>query len=92
VKTTEPQITFAHKSGMKYNAMAEDKQTEKKKPGWFAWFGAQFCCCGCFVLLLGLGGPAPLIPFFFPALFISSEENLPTAEHLSPEATNLSFY
>ena len=33
-----------------------------------------------------------MIPFFFPALFISSGEHLPQAEHLSPEATNFSFY
>ncbi|MGL4595765.1 MAG: hypothetical protein ACRC2T_10350 [Thermoguttaceae bacterium] len=52
-------------------------------------------CCGCgclFLLLFGLGGPAPLIPFFFPALFTSSGEHLPTAKQFSPEATNYSFY
>ncbi|GHT44301.1 hypothetical protein FACS189454_01300 [Planctomycetales bacterium] len=31
------------------------------------------------------------IPFFFPNLFVSNGEHLPTAEMFSPEATNYSF-
>ena len=70
----------------------ESKTEGKKKTGCLAWLGVPGCSCGCLVLLLGFGGPAPLIPFFFPALFTSSGEHLPKAEQFSPEATNYSYY
>ena len=69
-----------------------ENKPEKKKPGCLDWLLGYSCGCGCLVLLLGLGGPAPLIPFFFPAWFTSSGEHLPTAEQFSPEATNYSYY
>ena len=60
-----------------------------KKKGCFFIYG---CSCGCFALILLLGGPAPLLPFFFPALFTTSGEHLPIAESYSPEATDYSFH
>jgi len=71
---------------------SEDKTKTQKKNGCLALFQAFGCCSGCLILMLGFGGPAPLIPFFFPALFTSSGEHLPTAEQFSPEATNYSYY
>jgi hypothetical protein len=70
--------------------MNETKIEQKGKKG--GCFAGIFCGCGCLVLILGFGGPAPLIPFFFPALYISSGEHLPKAEQFSPEATNYSYY
>jgi hypothetical protein len=69
----------------------EAKQKEKGKTGCLGTILGMCCGCGCAVLLLGFG-PAPLIPFFFPALFTSSGEHLPNAEQFSPEATNFSYY
>ena len=70
----------------------ESKTEGKKKTDWLGQLFTSGCGCGCMVLLLGLAGPAPLIPFFFPALFTLSGEHLPTAEQFSPEATNYSYY
>ena len=75
---------------MEQNVLETEKK--QKKTGCAAWLRVHGCGCGCLILLLGFAGPAPLIPFFFPALFISSDEHLPKAEHLSPEATNYSYY
>ena len=70
----------------------ESKQKEQGKTGCFGTVVGMFGGCGCAVLLLGFGGPAPLIPLFFPALYTSSGEHLPNAEQFSPEATNFSYY
>ncbi|MGL6194172.1 MAG: hypothetical protein ACRC2T_05055 [Thermoguttaceae bacterium] len=75
-----------------FDNQLDETQPQKKKTnsGCCLPFG---CGCGCLLLLLiGLGGPAPLIPFFFPTLFTSSGEHLPRVEQFSPEATNYSFY
>ncbi len=75
--------------------MAEEKQPSPETSD------RRGCCClmsgcGCFalVLFLGLflGGPAPLLPYFFPALYTSSGEHLPQAEKYSPKASDYSFY
>ena len=75
---------------MEQNILENEKR--EKKTGCATWFAVPGCGCGCLILLLGFAGPAPLIPFFFPALFISSGEHLPKAEQFSPEATNYSYY
>jgi len=70
----------------------DDKTKSKKKTGYLTLRNMLGCGCGCCILLpFGLVSLL-LMPFFFPEWFISSGEHLPTAEHISPEATNYSYY
>ena len=73
--------------------VSESKVENKKKTGWCTWRNLSGCGCGCLVLLpFVLVGSYFTAVIFFPSLFISSGEHLPKATHISPEATNYSYY
>jgi hypothetical protein len=69
------------------------KKSKNEQVGCLQMIYGFFGGCGCLVLLLGFGGPAPLMPFFFPEWFTTSREHQEQGGRFTMKGgTNYSFH